>query len=242
MTAEAAPTDSDRTSPSPHDGHASPLTASPSTQMPHAPPSADVPQPHTLDSTSTHETEHHMGDLNTSMAGEADGSTVLQETTMVDGGDDDEAEQRGDPGERRVSLTSQKRYSGNGVANEVAQGRMDQGQEDEADIADWDPLRQTMRPASGDVNQTQDLTMVVEEEVGDELVDSNGRVLFTDSNAKPSPAGSRRASHLRLNIKPPSPQPWDLIDPPPSDNGHKGNHDFYSTSGSRKFHTLQSTT
>ncbi|KAG6849802.1 hypothetical protein H0H93_005052 [Arthromyces matolae] len=58
---------------------------------------------------------------------------------------------------------------------------------------------------------------------------------------KPSPASSNRRAHLHLNLKPPSPQPWDLVDPPDT-NDAKETPDYYSTLGSRKFRTLQSTT
>lgn len=66
-------------------------------------------------------------------------------------------------------------------------------------------------------------------------------MIYSTSEKKPSPVASRRTSHLHLDLKPPSPQPWDLVDPPTSDS-RKGGPDFYSTLGSRKFHTLQSTT
>lgn len=102
---------------------------------------------------------------------------------------------------------------------------------------DSDPLRDPLRiNFTNEVNDTQELTVVVE----DDIVDSNGRLLYSGVDLKPSPAASRRASHLRLDLKPPSPQPWELIDPPDTDR--KGGPDYYSTLGSRKFHTLQSTT
>jgi len=97
-----------------------------------------------------------------------------------------------------------------------------------------DPLRTT--PHHGP--EAQELTVVVED--GD-ITDSPGGDLYSTLEKKPSPAASRRASHLHLNLKPPSPQPWDIIDPPESE-GHKGGPDYYSTLGSHKFHTLQSTT
>lgn len=103
---------------------------------------------------------------------------------------------------------------------------------------DSGPLRDPLRTNfTNEANDAQELTVVVEE---DDIVDSNGRLLYSGVGSKPSPAASRRASHLRLDLKPPSPQPWELIDPPDTDP--KGGPDYYSTLGSRKFHTLQSTT
>ncbi|KAG5646896.1 hypothetical protein DXG03_001972 [Asterophora parasitica] len=58
---------------------------------------------------------------------------------------------------------------------------------------------------------------------------------------KPSPVASRRASHLHLDLKPASPPPWELVDPPDTADEHqherKGGADYYSTVGSRKFQT-----
>ncbi|KAG5654345.1 hypothetical protein H0H81_004299 [Sphagnurus paluster] len=97
-----------------------------------------------------------------------------------------------------------------------------------------DPLRTVLhdRPA------TQDIKVVVEE--GD-IGDLTGENLYSNMEKKASPATSRRASHLHLNLKPPSPQPWELIDPPESNDGHgrEGGQDYYSTMGSRKFQALQ---
>ena len=106
----------------------------------------------------------------------------------------------------------------------------------EIEGADWDPLRYG-RTNYKEENQTQDVAMVVVEE-GD-VVDSHGRLLFPESEGKPSPSVSRRGSDLHLEFKPPSsPQPWDLIEPPTT-NGNRTT-DIYSTLESRKFNTLRS--
>ncbi|KAF8887714.1 Golgin subfamily A member 7/ERF4 family-domain-containing protein [Infundibulicybe gibba] len=101
----------------------------------------------------------------------------------------------------------------------------------------WDPL-QHGDPL--DLGSNEDLqasnTMAVKD--ADSILDSNGRLLFPDSK-HPSMA-SRRASHLRLDIKPPSPQPWDLVDPP-ADNVCTSGPEYYSTLESRKYDTLRST-
>ncbi|KAF8665163.1 hypothetical protein AX16_000628 [Volvariella volvacea WC 439] len=106
----------------------------------------------------------------------------------------------------------------------------------EKGVEKWeDPLRNGV-PAG--LAQTQDLAVVVEEDVGDQLLDAHGRLLFTDSGTRSTPAGSRRASHLRIDIKPGSPQPWELIDPP-SEEGRKAGPDFDSTIESHKYNVLQ---
>ncbi|KAF9457459.1 Golgin subfamily A member 7/ERF4 family-domain-containing protein [Collybia nuda] len=101
---------------------------------------------------------------------------------------------------------------------------------------DFSAIQDPLRTDSKEVDDTQDLKVVVEEDV----VDSNGRLLYPGVDLKPSPVASRRTSHLRLDLKPPSPQPWELIDPPDIDG--KSGPDYYSTLGSKKFHTLQSAT
>ncbi|KAG6845289.1 hypothetical protein H0H87_011440 [Tephrocybe sp. NHM501043] len=85
-------------------------------------------------------------------------------------------------------------------------------------------------------DEGQELDISVE---GGDISFSAVEKLYPALERKPSPVASKRASHLHLNLKPPSPQPWDLVDPPEADET-KGNNDYYST-GSRKFRTLQST-
>ncbi|TFK76640.1 hypothetical protein BDN72DRAFT_754048 [Pluteus cervinus] len=115
---------------------------------------------------------------------------------------------------------------------------IDTGVNSDAPAEPWDPLQQN-QAGPGSFRQPHDLAIVVEEDAASQdIVDANGRVLFTDEATRESPLGSRRASHLRLDLKPPSPQPWDLIDPP-SDDGRKGGVDFCSTPGSRKFESMQ---
>ncbi|KAG6902969.1 hypothetical protein C0995_008542 [Termitomyces sp. Mi166 len=87
-------------------------------------------------------------------------------------------------------------------------------------------------------HEVHELTVVAEDgNIVDTVVDN------TDSQLekKPSPVASNRASHLHLDLRPPSAQPWDLVDPPDTDDA-KGNPDYYTPLGSRKFRTLQSTT
>ncbi|KAK0446472.1 uncharacterized protein EV420DRAFT_904670 [Desarmillaria tabescens] len=94
----------------------------------------------------------------------------------------------------------------------------------------WHPLQ-----FSDPADQTQDTTVV---DLGDSIVDANGRLVFPDGMNKNSPPPFPRGSvHPIDTQKPHSPQPWELVDPPPS-NGHKPSQ--YGTV-SNKFSTLQGT-
>ncbi|SJL05349.1 uncharacterized protein ARMOST_08716 [Armillaria ostoyae] len=104
------------------------------------------------------------------------------------------------------------------------------GENQDSEASVWHPL-QFGDPA----DHTQDTTVV---DLGDSIVDANGRLVFPDGMSKNSPPPSPRGSvHPIDTQKPHSPQPWELVDPPPS-NGHKPSH--YGTV-SNKFSTLQGT-
>ncbi|KAK0207994.1 Golgin subfamily A member 7/ERF4 family-domain-containing protein [Desarmillaria ectypa] len=94
----------------------------------------------------------------------------------------------------------------------------------------WHPLQ------FGDpTGHAQDTTVV---DLGDSIVDANGRLVFPDEMSKNSPLPSPRGSiHPIDTQKPHSPQPWELVDPP-SSNGHKASQ--YGTVSNR-FSTLQGT-
>ncbi|KAJ8520360.1 hypothetical protein ONZ45_g2816 [Pleurotus djamor] len=120
--------------------------------------------------------------------------------------------------------------------------RVEEEEEDEDKGESWHPLSPrpppvTDHPQVDTPHGPQENTLVVDE--GD-VVDSRGRVLYPDDDfdEKPTDISSpRRASHLRLDLKVPSPQPWELVDPPdPRD--HRGKEDAQSQHGSR-FHSLQ---
>jgi len=106
-------------------------------------------------------------------------------------------------------------------------------------VTDTDPLRNAQTTCfSTDAKGAHDLTIVGE---GDDIVDSKGHPFYPEVDAKPTPATPKRASHLRLDLKPPSsPQPWELVEPP-NEEGRKGPSDFF-TIRARKFHALHSTT
>jgi hypothetical protein len=98
---------------------------------------------------------------------------------------------------------------------------------------DTDPLHNP-RPShfSTYAKEAQEAT-IVEEEV--DIVDSTGHALYPDTKSSPG----RRTSHLRLEFKPPSPQPWDLVDPS-SEESRKNSREFYTVRASQKFRAAQS--
>ncbi|KAF9560194.1 hypothetical protein CPC08DRAFT_490556 [Agrocybe pediades] len=140
-------------------------------------------------------------------------STTMAEQTLVDGvnsGDVETRTHRKGPSSSTVSLTKTQqthRRDGSRATTGLNQP------------ATWDPL-QKEETVDNDKTQVLDNTVVMED--GDDVVDSNGKVLYPDNEAKPTPIPSRRTSHLRLDIKPPSPMPWEQIDPPLSNNDSAG--------------------
>lgn len=121
----------------------------------------------------------------------------------------------------------------------------------------WDPLKGTGTDDDRHEHAekthrrrgTQDDTVVVEDD-GEDVVDSKGKLLFPDEEEEkggggvggitPASAIARRASHLRLDLKPApaSPLPWEQIEPPP-DNNSKSIAGYYSPVASQKFRTSQ---
>jgi hypothetical protein len=105
-----------------------------------------------------------------------------------------------------------------------------EGEPVEVDLTEWHPLDHT-RSESKDPNQTQETTFVE---------DSVAHVSDEKHVLTPAPRGQTSNPNLRIVTKAPSPQPWDLVDPPPSNNGDAT--DYYSTVGTKNFGTLQKKT
>jgi hypothetical protein len=104
----------------------------------------------------------------------------------------------------------------------------EEGEPVEADLSEWHPLDQS-QSESKDLNQTQDTTFI-DDRLG------HG----SDEKHAPIPVLRSQTSnpnHLQIVTKAPSPQPWDLVNPPPSNNGDAT--DYYSTLGTKNFGTLQ---
>ncbi|KAL0945564.1 hypothetical protein HGRIS_014725 [Hohenbuehelia grisea] len=111
----------------------------------------------------------------------------------------------------------------------------------------WHPLSSVqdtaLREANNDSSTSLGPPVVVDDGA---IVDSRGHVLIAeddeerDAERDDDALQSPRRTHppLHLELKPPSPQPWDLVDPP-SSNGHPKT-DTFSAPSTHRFQTLQS--
>jgi hypothetical protein len=115
----------------------------------------------------------------------------------------------------------------------------------EEDIGEgWHPLRYNGKARSQDDGEGEGEKGEAEEDVGSACALESGRggdqSLEMNEKERWGAFGSsgRNARHLRLEFKPPSPQPWDEVDPP-ADNNEMYASDYYSTLNSKKFGTLQ---
>jgi len=97
----------------------------------------------------------------------------------------------------------------------------------EQDLTDWHPLDRP-QSESKDLDQTQDMTFVE---------DSVTHGIDEKHVPTPSPQAQTSNSNLQVVTKTSSPQPWEVINPPPSNNGDAT--DYYSTLGTKNFGTLQ---
>lgn len=181
-------------------------------------------------------TQLHVADPNETAAFEAY-STFLQDETMV--ADKDE-ESKGD--KERVSTSTNPESlrapspragdsheaAHESVPDSIPTHAHTVNEAEGGTAGDWDPLRKEENEEMEDLHEKT----VIED--GGDVVDSHGRVLFPGDEAKSTPAVSRRTSHLHLNLKPPSPQPWDLG--ADNQNGRLHTPNLYSSpAGSQKF-------
>jgi len=91
----------------------------------------------------------------------------------------------------------------------------------------WHPLHAVELLSKGTETQGQNHSMVL---VEDDVVDSKGKILYPPSDMK------SRTSHLHLDLKPSSPQPWERIVPPLEDTIKSS----YSPSAiQQRFNTIQ---
>jgi len=125
------------------------------------------------------------------------------------------------------SMAVQEQTMVGSVEDEVEKGKVASPQEndvlEEKDIVtNSEPPRDPrLTSFSTNAKDAHDLTVVE----GEYDVDSKGHPLFRETDTKASPVASRRGSHLRLDLKPPSPQPWELVEPP-NEEDHKGASDY----------------
>lgn len=96
---------------------------------------------------------------------------------------------------------------------------------DSADIPPWHPLEHD-RNDSKDLDQTQDTT----------FVDESLATADEKHSSQPAPRSQTSNLSLRVDPKPLSPQPWELVQPPSNNND---NTDYYSTVGTKNFGVLQ---
>lgn len=171
-------------------------------------------------------------------------STFLQDETMVAEKDD---ESKGDKKSVLTSTNSESLRAPSprpSDSNEATQATLPDSvsthihtvnEADGGTAGRWDPLRKEQNEEMEDLHEK---TVI---ENGGDVVDSHGRVLFSGEEAKSTPTVSRRPSHLHLNLKPPSPQPWDLVGTD-TQNGRLHISNLYSSpAGSQKFLTGQNT-
>jgi len=99
---------------------------------------------------------------------------------------------------------------------------------------DWHPLKNEGSQTQHNLDLDSDeIPRAIVLDEGDSVVDSNGRVITpVEDLGRP-----RRGSHLHIEIKQSSPQPWDLVDPPSSRS--EKNRNPYGTASSHRFSTLQ---
>ena len=115
----------------------------------------------------------------------------------------------------------------------------------EEDIGEgWHPLQYNGKARSQEDGEGEGEKEEGEEDMGSVCVLESARggrqSLEMNEKERWSTFGSagRKARHLRLEFKPPSPQPWDDVDAP-ADNHETYTSDYYSTLNSKKFGTLQ---
>ena len=113
----------------------------------------------------------------------------------------------------------------NGQVDEVPRNSTEVVEPVEEDVIEWHPLEHIW-PDSVDINQPQDTTFV-----------EDSIALGSDEKHLPvaAPQSQTSNSNLRIDPKPPSPQPWDIAEP----SNHGEGTDYYSTLGTKNFGTLQ---
>lgn len=183
----------------------------------------------------------------------AEGEAYLAEQTLVDGEQDNRVgkHSKGDSTSSFVlppaldNLTQPNTRHNNSPGTEHAHSRQGSRLDGTQSIPTANQIVPTWDPLHNDPHAAfQDKTITVEEDekVEEDIVDSKGKLLIPDQDdVEGKPMGSRRTSHLRLDLKPPSPQPWDQIEPP-LNNNMKAVAGYYSPAASQqKFHSMQNT-
>jgi len=219
----------------PHAHKSTQLPPQPSTTLQNASSisNSTVPEAEQLEATHHKDTQLHDLDLSTTMTVEGElgelGSTTMAERTLV--GDEGEEEKRGihngGEGSGLTTMTKAAHTQTKSLGSQVSV----EGVHDKP-TPSWVPLNTTA--GEGIEMQEREKSIVVEEDIAD----SKGKLLLPDGDTVAKLPISRRGSHLRLDLKPPSPLPWEEIGPP-LDNNVKAIAGYYSPATSR-FRMMQS--
>ncbi|KDR84739.1 hypothetical protein GALMADRAFT_82682 [Galerina marginata CBS 339.88] len=203
---------------------------------------ASAPGGTEMQSAATNTSVSMIGDANSNRDVEVEaGSTTMAERTLVEGADSIAKSHARGESTSSFSLPLKEEYTyAPKKSMESQRGRPGSAS---ATGATWDPLKSSDKQeedTDSEKMETQDKTVIMEE--GD-VVDSRGRLLHVEGEVEEGKAShpsvaSRRASHLRLDLKSSSPMPWEQVEPP-LDNNLKAIAGYYSPVTSHKFRTLQ---
>jgi len=162
------------------------------------------------------------------------GSTTMAERTLVEDEGEREQEKKGtDHSEGGEGSSLRTTIKGTHAHKKSLRSQVSLEEVRDKPTPSWDPSTVT-----GEVIEMQEReksTVMVAEE---DIVDSKGKLLFPDEDTTAKLPISRRGSHLKLDLKPPSPLPWEQIGPP-LDNNLKAIGGYYSPATSR-FRAMQS--
>ncbi|KAF8807170.1 hypothetical protein BYT27DRAFT_6557093 [Phlegmacium glaucopus] len=173
----------------------------------------------------------HDPDLSATVEEEVGLTTVL-DRTLVEGDDVDASTKEHAKGPSASSISLSSKGHAPRKSRDSHSTRHD-GSNEGGSPTPWHPLHNVEVLSKGGELQGHDHNIVL---VEDDVVDSKGKLLYPQTDMKTT---SNRTSHLHLDLKPSSPQPWEQIDPP-LDNTIKSMEDYYSPSVTQqRFHTMQ---
>lgn len=187
----------------------------------HLEPAFQPPLPQSMPNT---ELPSHTHDPDLSATVEEVGSTTMLDRTLVEGDDADASTKK----HRKKPSASSSGHAPKRSGDSHSTGH-DESVEGGSPTP-WHPLHAVELLSKGSETQGQNHSMVL---VEDDAVDSKGKILYPPSDMK-TPLS--RTSHLHLDLKPSSPQPWERIDPPLEDTIKSS----YSPSAiQQRFNTIQ---
>lgn len=162
------------------------------------------------------------------------GSTTMAERTLVEDEGEREQEKKGtDYSEGGEGSSLRTTIKGAHAHKKSLRSQVSLEEVRDKPTPSWVPNTTT---GEGIEMQEREKSMVMVAE--EDIVDSKGKLLFPDEDTTAKLPISRRGSHLKLDLKPPSPLPWEHIGPP-LDNNLKAIGGYYSPATSR-FRVMQS--